>query len=1422
MTEFDLYPGNQTPYLILNAIADKNTELRKLTAWDSGAGATVVNDDRMLWDFRATKIRINGIGPTPVFTDGVGMTIFGRAFLIRESPMSLISQTSVADQNIDFILANDEYVVPPQGNIRSEIVFSRVTDRRLYTVASSAIINITDLADKRSGHDADNMELIMVAIPSPEYRIEAARLHVATGHENDRYLIHCLEKGLITHTLTNIEKLKAAIRYNSRVCKCFACQLGKSVHNNPNAHYVRATTPGTLCADQVFTLLHLDRVLHHITIDEATGMIDIHDLAHNSAAQLNEVHKQLRQQWELRGVTALKIKYDACKIVESMKTYTQRIPISQAQPGQHQVIVEATIGTIREKIRTVTAALNFQPSTTMQKYLLKWVIRTMNISYNKTIDDIPMHKLNPEWRLNASTDLTVGFGDLIMAQIQRSDRHGNEKYEYAKHPCLVMGAEMDGSGTITIYSLFTKSFYFSSGLQNAFKFIPWSFDLEKVVRYVIWSMNDPHITDAEQIFQKIPEEWVMDPDYFNNIPDTILRQRTVTSLQKLTEAAEKPHLSFEHALEVMRGSMVPDLAKAIDEHVALTKIAHEKRMAKAKKQPTNNQLTEMELDGVLRGQTFANPVSHSSLEEVHATGGSDTHEETSAGPGNSYPPKEDLEFGEPDATYLAPPTTSTLPHGQTIDELVSHSSLEDVHATGGSDTRERNPKTTKSVRIAEFDKGDIAKPPPTKGRRMTKTSMAASASALPVPASLPAPKKNAKRKPNTTAAFAAMPSDIADDVPATISPESIQGFLDSIYDGMMDKFDSLMVLLAKPNEADPELAKQQILESRLKELRTLIGKKTIRPIHHTEITAVEMQKRLLTKLFTIFKKNAYKSRAVAGGMGRPQQREKEVDSASPTGLFESARIGLRVAVEEQRDVSLIDFTAAFLNADLPPQISNGVEFRRILEITPDLVQLILQVEPSWKEFICEGRGKTGNSGKGSMYFIIDKALYGMIESSMAWFRELSSTLIAMGFTPSETDPCVFHSYANGDRTSIVVYVDDLLLLARDRAKTLQIRQQLIDKYENITTKDFESSDELNYLNINIKRNVNEDGKTISFELHQSTYCNKMIDELGLRDKESPFESTQLPYTTDLFKVNPDSSPLKKEDAAWYMSAVGKILYTSTKIRIALALPVSFLCKRMQHPTEEDMEKLLRTLHWIKQYPDGGITIRGGSDMNLYVWADASDNCHFDAKGHTGVYISIGKEDGSPVFYLSKVQSLVSRSSTEAELIAVYQSIPHALWAMDALSEWGYVQEKITLYQDNISTIISSIDGSKPYSKTGHINRRIFNSREYLLSGVIVMPHCRTENMLADPLTKPMTPGIALPHIRTMAGLTSTIHNMHILDDQDDFNSDDDDDKMGVYTMAVLDDSYIISEKDIVSQIQVNMFLNLSQSDQFKGACGELW
>lgn len=43
----------------------------------------------------------------------------------------------------------------------------------------------------------------------------------------------------------------------------------------------------------------------------------------------------------------------------------------------------------------------------------------MNNPYNRVLDACPMQKINPAWKLNAQTDMTVAYGDLIMANVMK-------------------------------------------------------------------------------------------------------------------------------------------------------------------------------------------------------------------------------------------------------------------------------------------------------------------------------------------------------------------------------------------------------------------------------------------------------------------------------------------------------------------------------------------------------------------------------------------------------------------------------------------------------------------------------------------------------------------------------------------------------------------------------------------------------------------------------------------------------------------------------------------------------------------------------------------------------------------------------------------------------------------------------------------
>ena len=71
-----------------------------------------------------------------------------------------------------------------------------------------------------------------------------------------------------------------------------------------------------------------------------------------------------------------------------------------------------------------------------------------------------------------------------------------------------------------------------------------------------------------------------------------------------------------------------------------------------------------------------------------------------------------------------------------------------------------------------------------------------------------------------------------------------------------------------------------------------------------------------------------------------------------------------------------------------------------------------------------------------------------------------------------------------------------------------------------------------------------------------------------------------------------------------------------------------------------------------------LRLAGDGSGNVAWHIDASHAIHFDMKGHTGGTMTMGK--GS-IYSTASGQKLVARSSTESELIAVYDVLPQVLW-----------------------------------------------------------------------------------------------------------------------------------------------------------------
>ena len=225
-----------------------------------------------------------------------------------------------------------------------------------------------------------------------------------------------------------------------------------------------------------------------------------------------------------------------------------------------------------------------------------------------------------------------------------------------------------------------------------------------------------------------------------------------------------------------------------------------------------------------------------------------------------------------------------------------------------------------------------------------------------------------------------------------------------------------------------------------------------------------------------------------------------------------------------------------------------------------------------------------------------------------------------------------------------------------------------------------------------------------------------------------------PAESDLYTVNEKSTVLDKSQKERYHSITAKILYLGKRVRPDILTAVSFLTKRVQSPNVDDMRKLRRVIRYIRSTKDKGICIDAGKNLSILAYVDASYGVHADYKSHTGCVIGIGK---GPVYAKSSGQKINTKSSAEAELVGLSDSVGQVVWTRNFLLEQGYEIGPATIYQDNTSAIALVKNGQSNSHRTRHIAIRYFFIKDRVNSGEIRIEYMRTGEMLADILTKPL-------------------------------------------------------------------------------------
>jgi hypothetical protein len=123
------------------------------------------------------------------------------------------------------------------------------------------------------------------------------------------------------------------------------------------------------------------------------------------------------------------------------------------------------------------------------------------------------------------------------------------------------------------------------------------------------------------------------------------------------------------------------------------------------------------------------------------------------------------------------------------------------------------------------------------------------------------------------------------------------------------------------------------------------------------------------------------------------------------------------------------------------------------------------------------------------------------------------------------------------------------------------------------------------------------------------------------------------------------------------------------------------------------------------------------------------------KSQTGAMMTMG--EGAAIASSLK-QKINTKSSTEAELVAVDDLMGPVLWTNYFLQEQGYNTKDTIIYQDNMSAILLEKNGKHSSSKrTKHINVRYFFITDRVSNKEVTIQYRPTDEMVADFFTKPL-------------------------------------------------------------------------------------
>ncbi|KAG8477010.1 hypothetical protein CXB51_030151 [Gossypium anomalum] len=435
------------------------------------------------------------------------------------------------------------------------------------------------------------------------------------------------------------------------------------------------------------------------------------------------------------------------------------------------------------------------------------------------------------------------------------------------------------------------------------------------------------------------------------------------------------------------------------------------------------------------------------------------------------------------------------------------------------------------------------------------------------------------------------------------------------------------------------------------------------------------------------------------------------------------------------------------------------------------------------------------SEKENYVCLLRKSLYGLKQSPRQWYKRFDSFMTSHDFKRSSLDSCVyFKKNSDGSFVYLLLYVDDMLIAAKDKGEIRKVKAQLSEEFD---MKDFGPAKKI--LGMEILR----DRKVSKLYLSQKGYIEKVLCRFNMQSAKpvstplaahfrlssalSPQSDDEIEYISHVpyssavgslmyamvcsrpdlsyavsavsrYMANPGKEHWKtlieedllqvtslqsevvqlvSDDEIEYMShvpyssAVGSLMYAMVCSRPDLSYAVSAVSRYMANPRKEHW----KAVQWVLRY------LRGTTDVCLqfgrtkdgvigYVDADFVGDLD-RRRSLTGYVFTIG---GCAISWKATLQTTVTLSTTEAEYMAITEACKEAIWLKGLFSELNEDLQISTVFCDSQSAIFLTKD-QMFHERTKYIDVRYHFVRDIIAHGDIVVSKISTHENPTDMMTK---------------------------------------------------------------------------------------